>query len=132
MIHMVQFYGGPMTIATKPQPASVLATALINLKEGVKLKGQDLGEIIGQSRNTVTRVLQKGELDPKTKSGELALLLIRAYRSLFALNGGNQKAMIHWLNTYNYHVAGVPVEEMKSVMGLTRVVSYLDAMRGKV
>ena len=121
-----------MTIATKPQPASVLATAIINLKEELKLKSIDLGDIIGQSRNTVTRFLQKGELDPKIKSGELAILLIRANRSLFALNGGNQKAIRHWLNTYNYHVDGIPIEEMKTVMGLTRVVNYLDAMRGKL
>ena len=121
-----------MTAATKPHPENVLATALFNLKEELKLKSIDLGEIIGQSRNTVTRLLQKRELDPKSKSGELAILLIRAYRSLFALNGGNQKAIHHWLNTYNYHVGGIPLEEMKSIMGLTRVVNYLDAMRGKV
>lgn len=121
-----------MTTVEKPSPANVLATAVLNLKEDIKIKSQDLGEIIGQHRNTVSRVLQKGELDPKSKSGELALLLIRAYRALFALNGGNKKAMVHWLNTFNYHIQGVPLEEMKSVMGLSRVVSYLDAMRGKV
>lgn len=121
-----------MTIATKPAPENVLATALNNLKDAIGIKADDLAKIIGQHRNTLDRALKKGELDPKTKHGELALLLIRAYRSLFALNGGNQKAIRHWLNTYNYHVDGIPLDEMKKVMGLTRVVNYLDAMRGKV
>ncbi|MDX2347094.1 MAG: MbcA/ParS/Xre antitoxin family protein [Legionella sp.] len=121
-----------MSTAEKKDPSAVLATAIIKLKADLHIKSQDLGEMIGQHRNTVTRFLQKGTLDPKSKSGELALLLIRAYRALFALNGGNKPAMIHWLNTYNYHIQGVPLEEMKHVMGLSRVVSYLDAMRGKI
>jgi len=121
-----------MTTVEKPVPAHVLATAIHKLKDDIKIKPQDLAAIIGQHRNTVDRCLKKGELDPKSKPGELALLLIRVYRSLFALNGGDRQAMIHWLNTYNYHIQGIPLDEMKTVMGLSRVVSYLDAMRGKV
>ena len=121
-----------MSTVEKKNPAAVLATALIQLKKNLHLNTQDLADIIGQHRNTVTRFLQKGALDPKSKSGELALLLIRVYRALFALNGGNQEAMLHWLNTYNYHIQAVPLDAMKHIMGLSRVVNYLDAMRGKV
>jgi len=116
----------------QPIPSNVLATAISKLKEEINIKPQDLAAIIGQHRNTIDRCLKKVELDPNSKPGELALLLIRVYRALFALNGGNKTAMIHWLNTYNYHIQGIPLEEMKVVMGLSRVVNYLDAMRGKV
>ncbi|WP_454782215.1 MbcA/ParS/Xre antitoxin family protein [Legionella sp. WA2022007384] len=121
-----------MHAAEKPNPATVLATAINQLKHVIKINSQDLAAIIGQHRNTIDRCLKKGELDPSSKPGELALLLIRVYRSLYALNGGDKKAMIHWLNTYNHHIQGVPLQEMKTIMGLSRVVNYLDAMRGKV
>ena len=121
-----------MSVLKKPAPAHVLATAVHRLKIDLHLNNQTLGDIIGQHRNTVARCLQKDTLDPESKSGELALLLIRVYRSLFALNGGNKKAMCHWLNTYNYHIQDIPLEAMKHVTGLSRTVSYLDAMRGKL
>lgn len=121
-----------MNAVEKPTPSHILAAAINQLKENLKIKPQDLAAIIGQHRNTIDRCLKNGQLDPTSKHGELALLLIRVYRSLYALNGGNKKAMIHWLNTYNYHIEGIPLDEMKSVMGLSRVVNYLDAMRGKV
>lgn len=71
-------------------------------------------------------------MDPKSKEGEFSLLLIRVYRSLFALNGGNQEAIRHWLTTNNRHIQAVPLEAMKTVLGLSRVVNYLDAIRGKL
>ena len=121
-----------MTIVEKTAQANVLATAINNLKVNINITNQDLSDILGPHRNTITRQLQSGELEPKSKQGQLALLLIRAYRSLFTLNGGNKKAMIHWLKTDNYHIQGIPLEAMKDVGGLVRVVNYLDAMRGKV
>lgn len=69
---------------------------------------------------------------PQSKTGELALLLIRAYRALFALFGGNLQDMRHFLRTENRHLAGVPLQQMGQVQGLVRVVEYLDAIRGKV
>lgn len=115
-----------------PTQSQVLATAINKLREEIKIKPQDLAAIIGQHRNTLDRCLKNGSLDPESKQGELALLLIRIYRSLFALNGGDREAMMHWLNTYNYHIQAIPLEEMKKITGLTRIVEYLDAMRGKV
>lgn len=121
-----------MNIVEKPSPSNVLATAITKLKNEMKISPQDLADIIGKHRNTIDRYLDKGEIDPNSKNGELALLLVRVYRALFALNGGNKKAMIHWLNTYNRHIQGIPLDEMKNVMGLSHVVNYLDAMRGKI
>ena len=121
-----------MNTKVKAHPNQVLATALINLKELLQLSGEDLGKIIGVHRNTIARFLKKGELDTQSKEGELSLLLIRVYRSLYALNGGNIDAIRYWLNTYNRHIQDIPIEAMKSVLGLSRVVNYLDAIRGKV
>lgn len=121
-----------MNLKSKPDESQVLALALHNLKDILALSNNDLCEIIGVHRNTLSRSLNNKRIDPKSKEGECALLLIRVYRSLFALNGGNVEAMKHWLTTNNRHIQGVPLETMKTVLGLSRVVNYLDAIRGKI
>ena len=75
---------------------------------------------------------RRGGVDPASKSGELALLLIRVYRSLYALVGGREEDLKHWMQTANRHTGGVPAEQVKSVAGLVNVVEYLDAIVGRV
>ena len=105
----------------------VLSKALINAGKALGFSQSDVGKIIGKDRSSISR-----GLDPQSKSGELALLLIRCYRSLFVLVGGNSDDMKHWMHTRNLHTGGIPAEQMTNVQGLNTVVSYLDAMRGKV
>lgn len=124
--------GNFMNFESKPSENQVLAIALENLKNILDISNKDLSEIIGMHRNTLSRSLSNKKIDYKSKEGECSLLLIRAYRSLFALNGGNIDAMKHWLRTNNRHIQGVPLETMKTVVGLARVVNYLDAIRGKI
>jgi hypothetical protein len=70
---------------------------------------------------------------PASKSGELAALLIRCYRSLFVLTGGEPEAMQPLDDdTFNLHTGGVPREQIKQVQGLVTVTEYLDAVRGKL
>lgn len=121
-----------MNIQAQPDQSQILAMAITNLKELLTISSDDLGQIIGVHRNTIDRLLKKGEINPQNKEGQFSLLLIRIYRSLFALNGGNNQAIKHWLTTKNRHVQGVPLEEMKTILGLSRVVNYLDAIRGKI
>ncbi len=121
-----------MILETKPDDNQVLAIALDNLKNILDISTNDLSDIIGKHRNTMSRVLKDKKIDYKSKEGECALLLIRVYRALFALNGGNTDAMKHWLRTNNRHIQGIPLEVMKTVLGLSRVVNYLDAIRGKI
>jgi DNA-binding XRE family transcriptional regulator len=121
-----------MNVKSKPNEFHVLALALENLKKQLDLSNDDLGKIIGIHRNTVNRLLKNEALDPKSKEGEFSLLLIRIYRSLFALNGGNNEAIKHWLTTKNHHIQDIPLNAMNTVLGLARVVNYLDAIRGKI
>jgi len=108
----------------------VVAKALTNLKAELRLSSEAVGQIIGADASTVFRIGKK--LDMKeNKVFEGALLLIRAYRSLFALLGGDKAAMIHWLTTANKDFDNQrPIDYMKSLVGLVEVVQYLDAMRG--
>lgn len=94
------------------------------------LTGKALAEVIGVSEPTVSRI-KRGELgiDPESKSGELSLLLVRAFRSLDALVGGDDEKRKLWMSTRNRALDGVPIDLVKRADGLVRVVSYLDVMR---
>ena len=117
-----------LAVAHDVDQASVLAEALINAGRQLGMRQADLGEIIGKDRTVISR----GRIDPGSKAGELALLFIRCYRALYVLVGGNAQQMRHWMRTENLHTGGIPTEQVKSVQGLTRVLEYLDAMRGKL
>ena len=121
-----------MDAALQPDKGMVLTEAIANLQSSLGLKQQALGEILGMSRNTVARTIGKQPIAPDSKQGELALLLIRVYRSLYAIVGNNGDDIRHWLQTGNHHLGGVPLELMKSVQGLCNVAAYLDAMRARV
>ena len=119
-----------MSLAVAPDvdQASVLAEALINAGKHLGLNQAELGEIVGKDRTAIGR----GRIDPGSKAGELALLFIRCYRALYVLVGGNPQQMRHWMQTENLHTGGIPAEQVKTVQGLTTVLEYLDAMRGKL
>lgn len=111
----------------KPNERQMLAKALLRAGKAMGLSQADVGTVVGRDRTSFAR-----GLDPDSKSGELALLLIRCYRSLFVLVGGKSQDIRHWMQTQNLHTGGVPAEQVKSIQGLTEVLGYLDAIRGKV
>ncbi len=111
----------------------VLRKALLRMTERLALTRSELSEIIGVSEASLSRVYEgKRLIDPHSKEGELAAILLRLYRSLDTLFGGNVDQCKLWLRSPNTHLHGIPAELIKSVQGLVSVVLYLDAMRGKV
>jgi len=110
------------------EPNEVLGRALAKAGKELGLTQADLGAIVGRDRTAISRQ----SLEPTSKSGELALLLIRAYRALYGLAGGDGRQMKHWMHTPNRHLGAVPAEMIRSVQGLNRVVEYLDAIRGRL
>lgn len=120
-----------MNTAAQPHitaaPKDVLLKALLNAGKHLGLSKTEIGRIIGKDRTSLNR-----GIDPASKSGELALLLIRVYRSLYVLVGGKAEDIKHWIKTENLHTQGIPSEQLQTVQGLTLVLEYLDAIRGKV
>ena len=105
----------------------VLAKALLNAGKSLGLTQDEVGAVIGRDRSAFSR-----GIEPETKAGELALMLIRCYRSLYAMVGGDDETMKHWMRTPNNYFDDVPASQIKSISGLVAVVDYLDAIRGKV
>ena len=111
-----------------PDPNRVLGTAVLRAAERMGLSRNDLSGIIGRDRSSISR----SGIDPASKSGELAKILIRCYRALAVMVDDNQEQINEWLETPNSHTGGVPSEQLRSVSGLVAVNEYLDAIRGKV
>ena len=112
---------------------NVLTKAVSNLAKFYSLTGKDLSKIIGISESSASRISQGTKLiSPHTKEGEMALLLLRVYRSLNAMVGNNHEKAKLWLNSQNKYFRNAPIEEMKTIPGLIGVLNYLDAMRGKL
>jgi hypothetical protein len=83
--------------------------------------------VVGKHRTSIDRT----SLDPNTKEGELGLLLLRAYRSLHALCGGDHTLMRYGLEQPNHHLGEQPPRLLLvRIEGLNRVANYLDALRG--
>ncbi len=121
-------------LAISTEKERVLSKALLNMASFLKLSGKDLSEIIGISESSATRLHQgKKLISPSSKEGELALLLLRIYRSLNALVGNHHDKARAWLQSKNaYFNHQRPIDELKNVQGLVLVLNYLDAMRGKL
>jgi DNA-binding XRE family transcriptional regulator len=90
-----------------PTPELVLAKALLRAGEQLGLSQTALAEVLGVHRTTITQLKKNLKLDPNSKQGELALLLIRLARALFALTGGDQKWIQHFMRTPNRITGGI-------------------------
>ena len=122
----------PLRPTSELAPGPVLAKAVLSASTRLGLRNRQLAAVLGSSEASVSRLQTGRGLDPETKEGELALLFLRLYRSLDALVGGDDEKARRWLNAANVHLAGVPVERIRTVEGLVDVVQYLDAMRGRL
>lgn len=120
----------PRHLAPQPDRATVLTRAVLRAAERLGLTGRQLAQIIGVSEATVSR-LKRGEaqLEDGTKSFQLAALLVRAFRSLDAITGGDEAVARAWLGAPNTALAAPPVERMFTVQGLVDVTTYLDDRR---
>jgi hypothetical protein len=125
-----------MTRAPRPTPKAdaapdqVLTKALLRAADLLDLSSAVLARILGVSEASVSRLASgTRSVDPQSKEGELALLLVRVYRSLDALVGTDAAQRHAWLHGHNRALNGRPIELIQRTDGLVNVVAYLDAMR---
>jgi uncharacterized protein (DUF2384 family) len=113
--------------------AAVLSKAAVRAAKLLDLSQRDVSAALGVSEATVSRLFAgKYLLSPeRAKEWELARLLVRIFRSLDALWGHEEKART-WLVSTNLALAARPKDLLRSVEGMVRVVTYLDAARGRL
>lgn len=116
--------------AAKTEAGMVLAKATIRACSLLGLSGAALARTIGMSEPTVSRLF-KGDrpIAPSSKEGELALLLVRVYRSLDALVGTDDNKRLAWMSSHNKALGGQPLQLVQKAEGLVATLNYLDGMR---
>lgn len=118
--------------ADRDHPGQVLSKAALRVAALLGMRHKELAEVIGTSPSTISRLTKSQPLRVGTKPAELATLLVRMYRSLDALVGGDTQKARAWFRAHNAHLEGRPCDRIGTVEGLVDVVRYLDAMRGRV
>jgi DNA-binding XRE family transcriptional regulator len=113
--------------------AAVITKAAVNAADRLGLSARTLAAVIGVSEATVSRMKRQDlNLERGSKSFELAILLVRLFRSLDAIVGGDEAVARQWLRNRNLALGAAPVEKIISISGLTDVLAYLDARRAIV
>jgi uncharacterized protein (DUF2384 family) len=111
---------------------SLVTRAAINAAGELGMTNRELAAVLGVSPSKLDRA-RGGRGSFSGKDYELALLLIRIYRALYAILGGNREQMQHWLHTPNQHLQQAsPLEQLQRLEGIVMVMRYLDAMRGRI
>jgi hypothetical protein len=92
-----------------------------------------LARTIGVSEATASR-LRAGTyaLEPGSKAYELSLLLVRLFRSLDAVVGGDEASLRSWMVAANRSLGGIPRDLVQTAAGLVAAVDYVDAARARV
>lgn len=111
----------------------VLGKATQRAADGLGMSGRALALTVGFSEPTVSRVL-RGErgIDPNSKEGQLSLMLVRVFRSLDAMVGGDEAKRRTWMSSHNQALNGVPATLILAPEGLARTLAYLDGMRAPI
>ncbi len=119
--------------AAHPEAGAVVTKAVLRAADRLSLTARILATVIGVSEASVSR-MKRGEfgLEPGTKPFELAVLLVRLFRSLDAIAGGDEAVAVRWLASPNTALGARPIEKLQSVSGLVDVLAYLDARRALV
>lgn len=121
------------TLIEATQEAAIVTKAVVRVAHLLRLTNACLGEILGISEATSSR-LKSGtyQLKSARKEMELAVLLIRLFRGLDAIVGGDEASMRSWMSTTNTALNGMPLDLVKSIIGINNVVAYMDARRARI
>jgi hypothetical protein len=113
--------------------AAVVTKAVLKAADRLGFTNKALAAIIGVSEATVSRMRAGNHrLQEKQKPFELAVLLVRLYRSLDAIVGGDDTVAGAWLRNRNAVLGTEPLAAIQTVPGLVNVIQYLDARRAIV
>jgi phosphotransacetylase len=122
-----------MLSGPRASEAAVITKAAVGAADRLGISARTLALVLGVSEATVSRMKRQDHLlESGTKSFELAILLVRLFRSLDAVVGGDENVARQWLRNANTAFGAAPLEKIISISGLTDVLAYLDARRALV
>ena len=117
-------------VAPAPDKAMVLGKATIRAAQELHLSSAALARVIGLSEPTISRIAGGARgIAPESKEGQLALLVVRLFRSLDPLVGSDAQKRHDWLRSHNKALNGTPAALIENPTGLVNALAYLDGMR---
>ena len=117
----------------EPSRSSVITEAVVNAAEKLGLNKAETAKTLCVSPSTVTRYWDgDAEIRDGTSEFKLAVLLVRVFRSLDAVVGGDDASMRSWMTTVNTVLGDHPKTLVQDIEGLVHVGDYLDARRAPV
>lgn len=113
--------------------AAVVSKAVVRAADALGLRQAELAATLGISPASASRLIAGAYLLPAGgKPFELALLLIRVFRSLSGVLGEDGAAMRGWMRAGNLALRGVPAQLVTTTTGLVNTLAYLDAARARI
>ena len=114
------------------EQSRVLTKAVIRAAEYFNLNNKELGQILGLSNATMSR-LKKGEysLEQNTSAWQLAVMVVRIFEGLDGYMGGHRENVRAWLNADNAAFNATPLAAMARIEGLSGVMAYVEFLSGR-
>lgn len=120
-------------LSASRRESAVLSKAVVRATEYLNLSNRIVGQIIGVSDASVSRMRTGSYTLPLgSKQFELAQYLVRLFRSLNAMTDGDDAASQSWLRTPNIVLGGKPIDLMLTAQGLLTVLAYVDSRRAPI
>ncbi len=111
----------------------VVTKAVLRAADQLGIANNALAKILGLSEATISRMKNNAYSIPQgSKEFELAILLIRLYRSLDSIASGESSVSSAWLKNFNRVLDGKPLDQIQTIAGLLNVIAYLDSRRAIV
>ena len=118
------------TLSKEPiDKKKVLAKAFLNVSNQLNLNQTQIAAIIEISIAVVIQLQTEMNIDPISKQGELALLIIKLFRTLHNLSGGYLDWIRHFLESKNRVTGGIPIKQIETERGLVSVLQFVEAIR---
>lgn len=111
----------------------VLAKALLKAQKKLGLNQTETAAALGMHHTTYSRLKnsQKPSISPKSKQGELAVILVHLASRLSALTGCNEVWTHRFMRSSNKLTGGIPAKQIASIGGLMSVIRFVDSVQGQ-
>lgn len=117
----------------QPDPIRVLTQAVTSAADLMGFNKATLAKILGISAASAGRLYSgQYQLNQHSKEWDMALLLVRLFRSLDAIMAGDERALRSWLQSPNLGLNATPNELVTDAAGLVHIVDYVDSYRARV
>ena len=111
----------------------IVSRAVVRAAHHLGLNNAAIAAVVGLSEPTISRMASGGySLVTGSKPYELAVLLIRLFRGLDAIVGGESQPMQSWMRSPNTALDGIPAQQVRTVAGLVCAVDYVDSFRARI